>query len=240
MALDRAADHLVEQAGRHWERRRQAVRPEAEARVLRPLTIALAREAGAGASLIGAEVGRRLGWTVYGRDLVDRIAQEMGLRSNLLETLDEHHTSWLSDAMEQFLSTNATPYVGENAFVKHLVETILALGTHGECVIVGRGSATILPAETTLRVRLVAPFRDRVASTAARLRISIDAATERVSTLDRERARFVRDHFLKDPEDARSFDLILNTSRFSINDCADLIIDALHRLAEARLAAVSR
>ena len=106
-----------------------------------------------------AEIGRRLGWTVYDRDLVDRIAQEMGLRAGLLQSLDERHTSWMSEAMQQFLATTATPYVGESNYVRHLAETILALGTHGECVIVGRGSAMILPEETTLRVRLMAPFR---------------------------------------------------------------------------------
>jgi cytidylate kinase len=239
MPFEFATDPLVEQACRHWERRRQAVARQIVARQIRPFTIALAREAGSGASLIAQEVGRRLNWAVYDRDLVQRIAQEMGLRANLLESLDERHTSWLSDAMQQFLSTTATPYVSENAYVRHLAETILALGTHGECIIVGRGSAMVLPAETTLRVRLVAPYKDRIAHTAARLGISENAAAARVQSLDKERASFVRDHFLKNPEDPRYFDMILNTSRFSTNDCADLIIDALHRLAEARLAEVA-
>jgi len=55
------------------------------------------------------------------------------------------------------------------------------------------------------------------------------AAAERVRELDRERTRFVRDHVLKDPEDPRQYDLVLNTSHFSVTACADLITDALRQ-----------
>jgi cytidylate kinase len=236
MAFNNVADALVEQVCRQWERRREAgAREEAAMQEQPAFSIAIGREAGAGASSIAQEVGRRLGWTVYDRDLVERIAQEMGLRATLLESLDERHTSWLSESMQQFLSTTAGPYVSESAFFRHLAETILALGTHGECVIVGRGSGMILPAERTLRVRLVAPVKDRVARTAERLGQSLEAAAQHVQSLDHARARFVRDHFRKDPEDPRNFDLVLNTSRFSVHACADLIVDALHRLTENRL-----
>jgi cytidylate kinase len=237
MAWESTTNMLVDQACRHWERRRQAAQKIPAERAVQPFTIAIAREAGSGATAIAQDIGRRLNWTVYDRDLVARIAQEMGLRANLLESLDERHTSWRSEAMQQFLSSTATPYVSENSVVRHLAETILALGTHGECVIVGRGSAMILPEETTLRVRLVAPLKDRVARTAAVLNMDHAAAAKLVEQLDHERARYLREHFLKNPEDPRFFDMTLNTSRFSLNACADLIVDALHRMVEAQAAA---
>jgi cytidylate kinase len=237
MAWESTTNMLVDQACRHWERRRQAARKIPAERAVRPFSIAIAREAGSGATAIAQDIGRRLNWTVYDRDLVARIAQEMGLRANLLETLDERHTGWMSEAMQQFLSSTATPYVSESSLVRHLVETVLALGTHGECVIVGRGSAMILPEETTLRVRLVAPLKDRVARTAAVLNMDHAGAAKLVEQLDHERARYVREHFLKNPEDPRFFDIVLNTSRFSLNACADLIVDALHRMVEAQVPA---
>jgi cytidylate kinase len=237
MSFSSVTDALVDQVCQQWERRRQARARESAAAQAEPaFAIAIAREAGAGATSIAAEVGRRLGWTIYDRDLVERIAREMGLRANLLESLDEHHTGWLGDALQQFFTTTAAPYVGEDAFFRHLAQTVLALGTHGECVIVGRGAALILPADRTLRVRLVAPLQDRVARTAARLGLSPEDAAARVASLDRGRAQFVRDHFLKNPEDPRLLDIILNTSRFPVSGCADLIVDALYRLREGRRA----
>jgi cytidylate kinase len=231
MARDSTLDHLVDRACREWERRREAATAAVPAAPPRPFTVALAREAGAGASAVAEEVGRRLGWTVYDRDLVERIAEEMGLRASLVESVDERHTSWLTESVKQFVKANAAvPAVSESAYVRHLVETVLALGAHGECVVVGRGSVLILPPETTLRVRLVASLKDRAARVARRLNLDPEAAAGRIRQLDRERDRFVRDHFLKDPNDPRNIDLILNTSRFSIGACADLITDALRQL----------
>ena len=120
--------------------------------------------------------------------------------------------------------------MSESAFVRHLVETVLALGIHGECVIVGRGAAFILPAKTTLRVRLVAPVKERVSKLSQTLGLSAKDAARRVRTIDRERVDFVQDHFHNDPRDPRQYDLVLNAGRLTAAAQAGLIIDALHSL----------
>jgi cytidylate kinase len=228
MPFDATMRPVVERACEHWERRREATRAESTA-TTRPFTIAIAREAGAGASTIATELGRRLGWTVYDRDLVEQIAREMGLRSSLLQSVDERHVGWVTEGVEQFLSATApVASVSESAFVRHLIETVLALGVHGECIVVGRGSTMILPPETTLRVRAVAPFEDRVRHFAERRGLTQEEAGRQVRLLDRERLRFARDHFFKDPEDPRHVDLVVNTSRLSAAGCVDAIVAALH------------
>jgi cytidylate kinase len=228
---------LVERAVRHWERRHKSGQAPSVP-TARPFTIAIAREAGAGASTVAEELGKQLGWTVYDRDLVEQIAREMGLRSNLLKSVDERHVGWWREAVGQFLSTTApVTNVSESAFVRHVIESVLALGTHGECIVVGRGSTVILPPATTLRVRLVAPFDHRVARWASLAKLDHDAAAREVRTLDRERIRFIRDHFFCDPDDPRHVDLVLNTSRLSPPACAHTIIAALQDLQKARSAA---
>ncbi len=112
----------------------------------------------------------------------------------------------------------------------HLVETVLALGVHGECVIVGRGAAFILPAETTLRVRLVGPGKDRIEALRRKTGVSEREAAHRVRALDRQRNDFIRDHFQKDPTDPRNFDLVLNATRLASRQCADLVVAAVRQL----------
>ncbi len=239
MTVDVALDHLVDRACREWERRKHQAAVREKSKPVappRPFSVAIGREAGAGASAVAEELGRRLGWTVYDRDLVERIAREMGLRTSLVESVDERHMNWLEESVRSFLTAlSEVPSFSESAYVRHLVETVMALGAHGEVVIVGRGCAHILPPETTLRVRLVAPFEFRVARAARKRGLDIRAATQRVQELDRERVHFIRDHFRKDPEDPRNFDLVLNTSRVPFGDSADLILDALRRM-QARAA----
>jgi cytidylate kinase len=120
--------------------------------------------------------------------------------------------------------------VSESGYVHHLVQAVLSLATHGECVIVGRGAPLILPPGTTLRVRLVAALEDRAAVMSQELGISQAEALRRVQASDRERIQFIKNHFQKDPTENLHYDLILNSSRFTVAECADLIVEALQRL----------
>jgi cytidylate kinase len=194
-----------------------------------PFTIAVSRECGAGGTSVATAVGERLGWPVYDNELVERIAREMHLRASLLDSVDERRKSWLVECAEAFSSKRV---VSENAFVRHLVETVLSLGTHGECVIVGRGAAHLLPPATTLRVRLVADQEERVLALSRRLGLTHAEAARRVAATDRERTHFIRDHFQKDPTDPQNYDLVLNTSRLTYAACAGLVIEALHHLQQ--------
>jgi cytidylate kinase len=227
---------LVEKAFRHWEARRQAAAAQQDpmARTLPAFTVTVSREAGTQGTLVGKEVGRILGWHVYDHELLEKIAQDMGLRTSLLETVDERRQSWLLEIGEALVSAPSKgdwgPLVSESGFVHHLVKTVLALGIHGECVIVGRGAAFILPAETTLRVRLVGPVRERIAVLSRNLGIPEPEAARQGRALDRARNDFVQDHFQKDPTDPRNYDLILNALRLSPLQSAELIVETLFRL----------
>jgi cytidylate kinase len=219
---------IHEHVQRHWEERRQAAAESGQAsRGPHGFTIVLTREAGTLGTSVAREVGTRLGWPVYDHELLERIAQEMGLRTSLLESVDEKRVGWMTESMEAFL---AVPHVSESAFIRRVIETVLALGAHGECVLVGRGAAHILPAATTLRVRLVAPLHDRVAALSRSLGISLQEAARRIDTTDRERINFIKDHFRCDPTDPHNYDLVLNFARFSTAECAELVVEALRRL----------
>jgi cytidylate kinase len=217
--------HGIVRAQEHWHSRaeeRQAGRATAA-----PFTIALHREAGAQGASVAHAVGDRLHWPVYDQELVERIANDMGLRPALVESVDERSRSWLLEAMEGF---TLAPGASENAYVHHLLQTILSLGAHGHCLIVGRGAAFVLPQQTTLRVRLVGEEKDRIESIHKRLNLTLAEARRWVEETDRDRLRFNKDHFRKDPREPVHYDLVLNTSRWPVGECADLIVDSLKRL----------
>jgi|SRR5579875_873521 cytidylate kinase len=230
---ERMAEALI-RARRQWQTQQRMSKP-AESLSLpapRAFTIAISREAGANGSAIGRLLGERLGWPVYDYELVERIANDMGLRSELLESVDEKHISWLQEFANSFSSESS---VTESAYVRHLVETLLTLAIHGKCIIVGRGANVVAPPETTLRIRLVAPLWARVATVQKRRNLSSEEAQQWIEKTDRDRTRFIKDHFHKEANDPYLHDLVLNTSRFSLETCAEIIIDVLHRMqAQAR------
>ncbi len=233
----RAVSQLVDRAVRQWDSRREAAAAQALA-TSPPIafTIALEREAGTQGTAVAHEVGKRLGWQVWDHELLEKVAEDMGLRSRLLKSVDERQQSWLVEIAEAFLSapvvSRSSPPVTEIEYVDHLVKVVLTLGIHGECVIVGRGASFILAPETTLRVRLIGPERDRISELARTKGISQAEATREVRTLDRERTNFVRKNFSRDSTDPRQYDLILNAPRLTVTQRAEVIIDTLHRFQE--------
>lgn len=211
----------------HWKERGEA-ETEADARRAKPaFAIAISRQCGARGTTIARAVGERLGWSVYDRELVERIAQDMKLQVGLLEKVDEKKVSWLREFMDSLSSTNV---VSDIAYMHRMLKTIAVLVAQGDCVLVGRGVAHILPMETTLRVRLVAPVAWRVAVISRKLGVGAEEAANQVATIDRQRVQFVRELINKDTTDPCLYDLVLNTERFSIEQCVDLIVEALHRL----------
>jgi cytidylate kinase len=211
-------------------------RPTAGKVVMPAYTIAISREAGANGTAVAQAVAERQGWPVYNQELLRVIAGKMEVGASLLESVDEKHCSWVEDCVDALGLASAVP---QCAFVHHLVTTLLSLAAHGGCVIVGRGAAQVLPPARTLRVRLVGPREERIHRVRDRLGVSHAEAARWVERIDHDRAQFVRDHFHKDPADPAAYDLVLNSSRFSAAECAELILDALRRF-QARLLATTQ
>jgi cytidylate kinase len=229
MAIEPATQHVadvLESLQRHWEEKRksQGVSWLPESDKKQGVTIAVSRATGVNDDAVASEIGARLHWAVYDRELLKRIALDSGFRESLLESVDEKRVSWLEETFETVMGE---PYVSEAAYVHHLVKTLLALAVSGECVIVGRGAPQILPPRTTLRIRVGAPLSDRVEFLRHKRAISRKDATRLVNKRDREQRAFIRSHFNKDPWDPENYDLVLNFSRLGASGCADVAVRAL-------------
>jgi len=230
MTLTASSGHLGEgllRAQVHWHTQHGEEAGDKPTAAPTAFAIAISREAGANGAAVAAKLGERLGWPVYDRELLRHIAEEMGLSARLLESVDEKRVNWLMEYLQAFVTNEA---FNTGAFLHNLSKVMLSLAAHGQCVIVGRGAAHFLPPETTLRVRLIAPLEDRIAVMEKRAGLRHDEAAQRVQETDRNRANFARDHFHKHLADPTNYDLILNTSRFTVEECAEVIEQALRRL----------
>jgi len=195
------------------------------------MTIALAREAGTPAAEVAQAVAARLGWRVYDHELLEQVAQDLGKPVTQLEALDENPQNWLLDCLDGFLFG----HVSGSQYVHRMVQVIRDLAARGQCVIVGRGAPHVLPASSTLRVRLVGPLEARIAAERRRTGLNRKDGTQRVEEWDRHHRQFIAKYFLHDETLAEGYDLVLNTSQWSVDRCADLIIDAMRaRAAETR------
>jgi len=193
------------------------------------LTIAISREAGSRGGSIARRAGQKLGWQVYTQELLEYIAQEGAFRQDLVDAASAAGSRWAEERLEKLLREQN---LSQHPSIGNLARIVLALGAQGEVILLGRGAGCILPAETTLHVRIVAPLADRVAYMSQWQRLTPEEAAEQVRLRDENRAQFIATHFHRQPNDVYQYDLLLNSSLLG----EDLSAELIARAAQAKLA----
>jgi cytidylate kinase len=222
-------EQLVEQQMTRWElasnRRKQLERPGRGklGRIYFGPYLLISRDKGAGGRQVANLIGRKLGWQVFDRQIVDAIAQRTRVRQQLVENLDEKTRGGL----EEFLRNVLTREIGSTDYVLHLRQVLLTLGQQGDVVIVGRAAEYILPGQFGLRVRMVAPFDVRTERIARASGLASEAAHSLVAKVDQERKDFIHNQFQKDVQDPLNYDLVVNTGALTVEGTAEIVLAAL-------------
>jgi cytidylate kinase len=197
---------------------------EASGSVARFQNICISREAGAGAGAIARLVGKRLGWKVYDEELIEAIAHRMGVSLDEVRTLDELAPSvvqdWLLPLREEY-------YAPQEAYLDHLAKLIEAIGRAGESILVGRGANFMLPRETTLTVRIIAPLKVRAIRLAERMGVSVRTARRAARDLDRRRLHFDRTMHRAHSGDPHNYDLVLDSNSLGLEIATEIIVHAV-------------
>lgn len=197
------------------------------------LTLALSRESGARGGSIARRVGRKLGWQVFDQELLEYMAQEALVSQGVLDAAAATPADWVEARLQQLLRDKV---LSEHPNIVNLARVVLALAAQGQVVLLGRGANSILPRETTLAVRVIAPLRERIAYMGQWLRLTVEEAADRVRLRDERRREFVAKNFHHDPSELHQYDMILNSSLLGEDVCAELIVQAA-RARAAQLAA---
>jgi cytidylate kinase len=196
------------------------------------LTVAVSREAGARGGTIARRVGKKLGWQVYNQETLEYISQEGALRDNLFANLPANAPGWVEERLEQLRADNQ---ISSDAVVNSLVRTVLGVSAPGEAVLLGRGAGCVLPAESTLHVRIVAPLGDRIAYMSQWMRLTMAEAADQVRLRDQNRAQFIQTHFHRQPGDIYQYDLVLNSTLLGEDACVELIAQAARAKQKCRI-----
>lgn len=194
--------------------------------MLRPrgLVVAVSREAGARGGTIAAAVGQQLGWQVYNQEMFDFLARDEAARSDLVADVPPTARLWAEAELARLIRNRGLTASSDSVEVARL---ILILAARGDAVLVGRGAGFVLPADTTVHVRVVAPLDQRVAYVGQWMRLNGAEAAAEVAERDRRRARFLATLADGHPDDPTGYDLVLNSDRLGVEACAGLIAQAV-------------
>jgi cytidylate kinase len=192
--------------------------------VARFQNIAISRETGAGGGAVARMVGQRLGWKVYDHELLEAIAHRMELPVDDVRAFDELAPSAVQDWL---LPLREEHYAPQEAYLDHLAKLIEAIGRAGDSVLVGRGAGFMLPRETTLSIRIIAPLRIRSLRLAERMGVSVRTARRAAKDLDRRRAQFDRTMHRTVSVDPHNYDMVLDSHSMGLDIATEVIARAV-------------
>jgi cytidylate kinase len=163
-------------------------------------------------------------WTAYDRELLDKVAGEMQLRREVLSSLDDHRR----DEMRELFDTLIHKSVEDAVLFRKLAEVARSLALRGHVVLVGRGCYLITQdLANGLHVRLTAPPAWRIERYAEVHETTDREAKKKVAEGDRQRAKFIRTFFAHDVTRSYHHHLVIEDSRFSLDQLAKIILGAL-------------
>ncbi len=165
-------------------------------------------------------------WTVFDRQLVDKILEESNLPKEMAKYLPEDRRSYLQERLEEVLCLRPPPW----QIVPKSIETILHLVELGHVIIVGRGCNVITTRTPNVyHVRLVAPLAQRIEYARQAHQLTEKEAARWVEQVDRGRVRYVKSNFKCRIDDPLLYHVVINTGRMSHLDAAQLMADGARR-----------
>jgi hypothetical protein len=159
-------------------------------------------------------------WTVFDRQLLEKVLEEHHLPARLARFMPEDRRSYLQDVLDELAGLRPPSWV----VVPKVIESILHLAETGHVILVGRGAGFItakLP--NVFHVRLIASLPRRIQRVREVENLSAKEAAKFIAKRDRGRGRYVRAYFHARVDDDLQYHLVVNTNRIPLPDAAELI-----------------
>lgn len=202
-----------------------------------PPVVTLAALYGAGGSVVGPRVAKRLGVPLLDRGILTAVAEHMRLTQAAAAGYDPDSPKPPRSGLRRFLdglghavTADGSPVSGEDADeARYRAETeqFLARATTAGGVVIGRAGAVVLRGRPgVLHVRLDGSREARVRQGARIDRIDEATAKRRLGAYDRARKAYVSNNYGVDPDDPDLYHLRLDSTVLDLDTCVELITAA--------------
>lgn len=210
-------------------------------RTAETLMLTISHQYGSGGSQIARDLGDRLQWSVWDKEIVRKIATEYQFSEPEVEAKDERVASFIEKLVDLlglggFASAYSIlpPRGLDDAKLRYMTRTIVeAIAREGRAIIVGRGGNHILAKRPgTLHMFIFAPLEARIQRVIEMEKLTRAEAERRIAGMDRIRADYVRTFYHADWRDPTQYHLTLDSSVWGERGTADVIRSAIERGAK--------
>ena len=171
--------------------------------------VAITREPGCGEESIAERLCSELGMHLYDWELVEQIAKDEQVSTQLVSMLEKNPPSRFAD----FLAELAPEFgLTSDKYICSLKRILLAIAVTGNAVIVGRGSNFFLPPDKKIGLCLVAPLDLRIRNIMKEFGLTEKEARKHISKLEEDHRKLVRKYLQADIRDPNCYHLVINTA----------------------------
>ena len=188
--------------------------------------ITISRAVGAGSDLLAEELLKffakhdKLPWTVFDKNLIEKVLEDHNLSQKFFEYFSEETRS---DA-QNFISELFNLKPSSASLVNVMSETILHLGNAGRVIIIGRASNMITAKlKNSFHVRLTANLEDRIKHVQQHYSFTRIKAMEFIKKEEIQRKNYLKKYFHKNIDDPLLYHLVINASALKPEESAKII-----------------
>lgn len=190
--------------------------------------ITIARGYGSGGKTIGKRLAEQLGIAYYDRNLIRIASEESGIHERLFGQVDERVKGGLFKKSAVYRETPAPPdsedFVSDDNLFALQAQTIHRLAEERSCVVVGRCADFVLRDRPgVVRVFIHANKEACIRNIVDMYGVTEKEAEKSMEKIDRARSAYYRYYTGHDWDNARNYDLCLDSSRLGFDKCVDII-----------------
>lgn len=193
--------------------------------------ITISRSYGSGGRQVAKAISRELGIHYYDKELMTMVSMEHGINMSIVSGADEKHeeSRFKKYSGSEIASPSSKKYLSKDNIFNMTAGIIRDIADKDEnAVIVGRCAHFVLQDHPdVVRVFIHADEDDLIKNAIKYDGCDRDEAIRRIDRINKERAAYHRYYTDHEWNDARCYDLCLNTSKISIEKCVEVIEEYL-------------
>jgi len=192
--------------------------------------ITIARGYGSGGRTIGKMLAEKLDIPFYDRDLLRLASDDSGISQDLFAKADEKiKKSLLFNIANKVYKGELIPpdsddFVSNDNLFNYQAKIIKELAITESCIIIGRCADFVLKdAENVIKVFVHAPLEKCIETLKEMTGKPEKEIEKQIASIDKHRAAYYKCYTGRDWEDAKNYDLCLNSSHLGFEKCVEIV-----------------
>ncbi len=191
--------------------------------------ITIARGFGSGGKTIGQMLAKVLDIPYYDQDLIKLASEESGINMDLFDHADEKVSHGLfkkrkAGVIPPPVTPDSSEFVSDDNLFNYQAKVIRDLADKESCILVGRCADYVLAGrQNVIRVFVYADREFCIDKVMELYPLTRKEAINKIETIDKNRSDYYRYYTGKEWDNARNYDLCLNSSELGFEKCVNII-----------------